>query len=189
MAAIALAIVLTACSGEPAPPVPVATPAAPPPVAPPARLAPPPAPALCTVLAAVVASESEGFAPLRGRALAAERWLGRATLPGTERCTIEGERWPRARYSCAGGVFAASGRDDAGAAFEALAGELGECLESPIWFPRAWQRGTAFDFAMGERLQAWTDRSTFPPSQVVLKVQQDAAGAVYRVQLDLEAAP
>jgi hypothetical protein len=182
--------VLAACQGEPAPPPPVAGPAAPPPAAPPpARLAPPPGPALCTVLAAVVASELEAFAPLRGRALAAERWLGRATLPGTEHCTIEGERWPRARYSCAGAAFAASARDDAGAAFEALAGELGECLESPIWFPRAWQRGTAFDFAMGERLQAWTDRSTFPPSQVVLKVQQDVAGDVYRVQLDLEAAP
>ena len=42
---------------------------------------------------------------------------------------------------------------------------------------------------MGERLQTWTDHSTSPPSQVVLKVQQDATGGVYRVLLDLEAVP
>ena len=42
---------------------------------------------------------------------------------------------------------------------------------------------------MGERLQAWTDRSTAPPSQVVLKVQQDAAGPTYRLKLNLEAVP
>lgn len=144
---------------------------------------------LCGVLAAVVATESEGFAQLRGRPLAAERWLGRETLPGTERCTIEGEAWPGARYSCAGASFAAARRDAADGAFDALADELDQCLESPIWFPRNWQRGTAFDFAMGERLQAWTDHSTAPPSQVVLKVQQDATGRVYRVQLHLEAVP
>jgi hypothetical protein len=189
-AATAFAVVLAACQGEPATAPAATTLAAPPPAAPPPEgLAPPPEPALCTVLAAVVATESEGFARMRGRALAAERWLARETLPGTERCTIEGETWPRTRYSCAGASFAASGRDDAGAAFEALAAQLGECLDSPIWFPRAWQRGTAFDFAMGERLQAWTDHSTSPPSQVVLKVQQDAGGDFYRVQLDLQAAP
>jgi hypothetical protein len=137
----------------------------------------------------VVAAESEGFARLRGRPLGGARWRARTTLPGTERCTIEGEAWPRARYSCAGAAFAANGPDEAAAAFEALAGELGQCLDSPIWFPRTWQRGTAFDFAMGERLQAWTDRSTAPPSQVVLKVQQDVEEQVYRVQLDLEAVP
>jgi hypothetical protein len=189
-AATGFAVTLAACQGERATAPAAATLAAPPPVAPPpAGLAPPPQPGLCTVLAAVVATESEGFARLRGRALAAERWLGRETLPGTERCTIEGETWPHARYSCAGASFAAWGRDDAGAAFEALADELGECLESPIWFPRAWQQGTAFEFAMGERLQAWTDPSTAPPSQVVLKVQHDAGGDFYRVQLDLEAVP
>jgi hypothetical protein len=42
---------------------------------------------------------------------------------------------------------------------------------------------------MGERLQAWTDRTTRPPSQVVLKVQQDAASHAYRVKLNLEAVP
>ena len=137
----------------------------------------------------MVATESEGFARLRGRPLAPARWLGREILPGTERCTIEGEAWPRARYSCAGASFAAARRGVAAGAFEVLADELEQCLESPIWFPRAWHRGTAFDFAMGERLQAWTDHSTSPPSQVVLKVQQDATGALYRVQLDLEALP
>jgi hypothetical protein len=42
---------------------------------------------------------------------------------------------------------------------------------------------------MGERLQAWTDRTTSPPSQVVPKVQRDAAGRAYRVRLDLAAEP
>jgi hypothetical protein len=42
---------------------------------------------------------------------------------------------------------------------------------------------------MGERLQAWTDYSTAPPSQVVLKVQQDASGHAYRVRLDPQAVP
>ena len=166
------------------------TPGLPTAAASPVAATPPPAkPDLCRVLAVVVATETEGFARLRGRALAPERWRGRETLPGTERCTIDGEEWPRARYSCAGAAFSAARRADVGAAFEALADQLGACLDSPIWFPRAWQRGTAFDFAMGERLQAWTDHSTFPPSQVVLKVQQDATGGFYRVQLDLEALP
>ena len=35
----------------------------------------------------------------------------------------------------------------------------------------------------------WTDYSTSPPSQVVLKVQQDATGRAYRVKLDLQAVP
>ena len=146
-------------------------------------------PQLCSVLAAVVATEAEGFAGLRGRPLGAGQWLGRQTLPGTERCTVEGEVWPRARYSCAGSVSAAGGRDRARGAFEALADELDQCLDSPIWFPRSWQRGKAFAFAMGERLQAWTDYSTQPPSQVVLRVQRDPSGRAYRVKLDLEAVP
>ena len=184
-----LAVVLTACQSDPAAVPAAVVSAAPPPAAAPAADVQPAESGLCTALAAVVATESEGFARLRGRALTAGRWLGRETLPGTERCTIEGEAWPRARYSCAGVSFAAARRGDAGAAFEALADQLGECLESPIWFPHTWLRGTAFDFAMGERLQAWTDHSTAPPSQVVLKVQQDATGDFYRVQLDLEAVP
>jgi hypothetical protein len=40
---------------------------------------------------------------------------------------------------------------------------------------------------MGERLQTWTDQSTAPPSQVVLKVQQDIDDQGYRLKLDLEA--
>jgi hypothetical protein len=177
--------VLAACQGEAVAPTADPTPAPPPSAGP----VPPDEPRLCRILATVVATESEGFARLRGRPLAAERWLGRETLPGTERCTIEGEAWPRARYSCAGASIAAARRDAAWRAFAALADELDQCLESPIWFPRTWQRGTVFDFAMGERLQAWTDHSTAPPSQVVLKVQQDATGRAYRVQLDLEAVP
>jgi hypothetical protein len=146
-------------------------------------------PQLCTALANFVASEPAGFASLRGRPLAAGQWLGRAILPGTERCTIEGEAWPRARYSCDGAALGVDERDGAEGTFEALAADLDECLDSPIWFPRTWRRGSAFEFAMGERLQAWTDHSTSPPSQVVLKVQQDANGSAYRVKLDVQTVP
>ena len=186
-----MALALTACQGEPAapeaePPAAVAhAPNGAPAAGPSARREP----RLCTVLANVVASEPEGFARLRGRPLGAGQWLARATLPGTERCTIEGAAWPGARYSCAGAPFGAARERGAQGAFEALADDLDQCLDSPIWFPRSWQRGSAFEFAMGERLQAWTDYSTSPPSQVVLKVQQDATGRAYRVKLDLQAVP
>jgi hypothetical protein len=187
----ALVIVLTACQGPPAPPVADASPAvagaptAAPDAGPPAREEP----RLCTVLASVIASEEEAFARLRGQPLAKGQWLGRATLPGTERCTIEGEAWPAARYSCAGAPFATTQQNGAEGAFETLAAELDQCLDSPIWFPRTWRRGSAFEFAMGERLQAWTDYSTAPPSQVVLKMQQDATGNAYRMMVDLQAIP
>jgi hypothetical protein len=188
----ALVALLSACQGEPAAPGADAAlqMAVPVPSAPPAAVAQVrEEPELCTVLAHVVASEPEGFSRLRGRSLAAGQWLGRATLPGTERCTVEGEAWPAVRYACAGAPLAADGRDGARGAFEVLADELDQCLGSPIWYPRDWQRGSAFEFAMGERLQAWTDHSTSPPSQVVLKVQQDATGDAYRVKLDVEAVP
>jgi hypothetical protein len=187
----ALVIVLTACQGAPAPPVAGASPAvlraptAAPGAGPHAREEP----RLCTVLASVVASEPEGFARLRGRPLAKGQWLGRATLPGTERCTIEGEAWPAARYSCAGAPFATTRQNGAEGAFETLAAELDQCLDSPIWFPRTWRRGSAFEFAMGERLQAWTDYGSAPPSQVVLKMQQDATSNAYRIKVDLQAVP
>ena len=173
-----LALLLAACQGDPAAPAVSASPSTAP-----ARIAAPSAgppapggPRLCTVLARVLDSEPQGFARLRGRPLGAGQWRGRAPLPGTQRCTIEGAAWPTARYSCAGAPLGAAGRNGARGAFEALAHELDRCLHSPIWFPRSWQRGSAFEFAMDERLQAWTDYSTSPPSQVVLKVQQDDSG-------------
>jgi hypothetical protein len=188
----ALAVALTACQGEPAPD---AEPA-PAPVAPAAPSTPPGAgppmaheAELCTVLASVVASEPAGFAPLRGRPFAAGQWLGRTILPGTERCVAEGEAWPMARYSCDGALLAVDRGGGAQGTFEAFAADLDQCLGSPIWFPRTWRRGSAFEFAMGERLQAWTDHSTSPPSQVVLRVQQDAEGAAYRVKLDVQTVP
>jgi hypothetical protein len=186
----ALLLVLCACQGEPAAPVaePPATltRAAPQPAA---GLPVRPEPELCATLAGVIATEPDGFARLRSERLATESWLGGATLPGTERCTIEGEAWPRARYLCVGPRIGAGYREGAARAFDALARELDQCLDRPIWFPRSWDRGGTFEFAMGERLQTWTDRTTKPPSQVVLKVQQDAASRAYRVKLNLEAVP
>jgi hypothetical protein len=137
---------------------------------------------LCTVLAAVMATESEGFARLRSGRLAAERWLGRELSAAPSKA----KRGPGARYVCVGPRLGAEGRDHAELAFDALARELEQCLEKPIWFPRDWERGERFEFAMGERLQA---RTSAPRSQVVPKVQQDAAGQAYRVKLDLAAVP
>jgi hypothetical protein len=143
---------------------------------------------LCAVLVSVAANDATGFSGLRGTRLGAGRWVGTATLPGTERCRIEGQAWPRARYVCDGEVFEAEGRDLAEAEFEMLAGEIDQCLEKPIWFPRDWRRSEPFEFAMGERLQAWIDGSTSPPSTVVLKVHQDLIRHDYRLRLALETA-
>jgi hypothetical protein len=183
-------LVLAGCQDAPPPP-----PASPAPQAPAATvdLGPPAAAAaapvereLCEVLPGVLATEPEGFARLRARPVAADRWLGSQTLPGTERCTIEGVAWPRARYTCATRRFLIDNRDCAEARFEALAATIDACLSKPIWFPRDWQKGEPFQFAMGERLQAWTDQSVSPPSQVVLKMQQDLDRQGYRLQLNLE---
>jgi hypothetical protein len=186
----ALLLALCACQGAPpAPrdePPPALARAAPRPEAAPSL---PREPELCAILAGVVAAEMDGFARLRSRQLSAESWLGRATLPGTERCTIEGAAWPRARYLCVGPRIGAAERDGAARMFDSLARELDQCLEQPIWFPRSWHRGEAFAFAMGERLQTWTDRTTRPATQVVLKVQQDATSHAYQVRLNLEPVP
>lgn len=190
LACLAL-ILLIGCQAEPEPPgQPLGPPArlvdrAPP--APAAPVAPPPD--LCAALAGIVATETDGFATLRAEPVAARSWRGRAVPPGTERCTIEGDAWPHARYLCAGAPFATGQRDGAQAAYQALVRKVDQCLTSPIWFPRDWRRGEPFEFAMGERLQTWTDHSTLPPSQVVLKVQQDLTSRAYQVQLSLEAVP
>jgi hypothetical protein len=141
------------------------------------------------VLSAILATDAEAFAGQRASPIAAGRWHGRAIVPGTERCTIEGEAWPRARYACVSQPFPADNRDGAEASFVALAGEIDQCLSKPIWFPRRWQRGEPFEFALGERLQTWTDQSTAPPSQVVLKVQQDLDRSGYALKLSLETVP
>jgi hypothetical protein len=141
------------------------------------------------VLSGILAADAEGFARLRASPIAAGRWLGRAIVPGTERCTIEGEAWPRARYACVSPPFHSDHRDGAEASYEALVGEIDQCLSKPIWFPRRWQRGEPFEFAMGERLQTWTDQSTAPPSQVVLKLQQDLDRSGYALRLSLETVP
>ena len=185
---VGLASALAACQAPPAlPPPPVAAAATPfdsgPPASPPAVQV---EPELCDVLPGVVAAEAEGFAPLRATRITAGRWLGSKTLPGTERCTVEGDAWPRASYSCASRRFGDDNRDGAEARFDALARDLDACLGKPIWFPRDWQRGEPFQFAMGERLQTWTDQTTTPPSQVVLKMQQDLDRQGYQLKLNLE---
>jgi hypothetical protein len=181
-------LALAACAATP-PPSPPPAPRAPSAtfdLGPPAAPAVPVEHALCDVLPGVLATEAEGFARLRSSPVAADRWLGSQTLPGTERCTIEGDAWPRARYVCASRRFLIDNRDRAEARFQALAQTIDECLKKPIWFPRDWQKGEPFQFAMGERLQAWTDQSVQPPSQVVLKMQQELDRHGYRLQLNLE---
>ncbi len=182
-------LALSACRAAPAPaPAP-----APPTAATSADLGPPAAPAapaereFCDVLPGVLATEGDGFARLRAKPVAADSWLGSQTLPGTQRCTIEGDTWPRARYTCTSRPYQSANRERAEGRFEALAQTIDECLSKPIWFPRSWRKGEPFEFAMGERLQTWTDLSVSPPSQVVLKIQQDLDRRGYRLQLNLEA--
>lgn len=147
---------------------------------------PPPERELCTVLAGLMAREPQGFARLRGEPLAHERWRALETLPGTERCTIEGEAWPRARFLCAGEAFAPESEAFVRTRFENLAEEIDRCLDKPIWFPRAWQKGELMQFAMGERMQTWLDQSTSPPTAVVLKVHRELTSNDYRLKLSLE---
>ncbi len=184
------ALALAACQASEKPQAPPPEPAPPtldsgPPAAAPLFAAEPQR-ELCPALAGVIATESDGFAKLRASQIGAASWLGRDTLPGTERCTIEGEAWPRARYACASESYQAGGRDGADARFDALARAIDRCLSQPIWFPRDWQKGAPFQFAMGERLQTWTDQSTQPPFQVVLRMQQDIDRRSYQLRLDLE---
>jgi hypothetical protein len=136
------------------------------------------------MLTRLVEAEATGYAALRGTPLGAESWSGRARLPGTERCVIEGDAWPRARYECAGRLVPTGERERVESPFAALSGQIDACLGKPSWFPRSWQKNEPFDFAMGERQQTWTDLSS-PPSAVVLKLQQGLSGRDYRVQLDL----
>ncbi|HSA80264.1 MAG TPA: hypothetical protein VLE23_05540 [Geminicoccaceae bacterium] len=190
-AALWLAILaLAACQGPPESPPPeqpeAARPA--PDLGPPAAATRAPIEReLCVVLAGVLAAEPDGFARLRAARVANDRWLGRETLPGVGPCTVEGEAWPRARYACASEPFQAHTREGAHARFAALSADIDRCLSKPIWFPREWQKGEPFEFAMGERLQTWTDQSTAPPTQVVLKVQEDIDDHGYQLKLDLEA--
>lgn len=183
--ALALVAALAACASEPEPPPP------PPPEPPVTRYQAPAAPApvpqreLCPVLAALLA-EDNGFAELRGEALAEERWLAREVLPGTRSCTIEGDGWPRATYQCVSGSLG-SDRTVVEGEFEHLAAEIDRCLARPSWFPRSWDRGQAFTFAMGERQVAWTDDGTRPPSTVILKVQQDLVRRDYELQVSVGA--
>jgi hypothetical protein len=140
-----------------------------------AAAAPGPDP-FCTALTGVIEAGPDGFAALRGQRQGNEIWTGRTTLPGTERCVIEGDAWPRARYECAG---PAEQHARAASQFARLSARIDACLGA------GWQRHAPRDFAMGERQQTWTDRSTVPPWAVVLKLQRGLSGNDYRVRLDL----
>jgi hypothetical protein len=178
------ACLVLGCAGEKAPPEPVEVAAAPP-----IRLAPvePREMArqrdLCEVMAGLLAHEPGGFTGLRGETIAAERWAAEEAVPGLGECVIEGSAWPRARFVCASQRL---GPDQAHARFERLAAEIDGCLGQPSWFPRSWEKGSRFEFAMGERQQAWLDQTTVPPTAVVLGVQQDLVHWDYRLLLNLQ---
>lgn len=146
----------------------------------------PPPPAFCSSLASMVAREPDGYAQLRGAPLADEHWRAAVTLPGTENCTIEGAGWPRARVSCEGRLLDGDDRGRIEAEFERMAQEIDACLARPSWFPRVWERGQLFEFAMAERQLAWLDQSTTPPTAVVLKAQQDLASQDFQIKVNLE---
>jgi hypothetical protein len=139
---------------------------------------------LCEVIAGLLAQEAGGFTRLRGQTIADERWAAETTVPGLGDCVIEGSAWPRARFVCASPRLQP---DQAHARFDRLAAKIDRCLTRPSWFPRIWEKGTRFEFAMGERQQAWLDQTTTPPTAVVLGVQQDLVHWDYRLLLNLQA--
>lgn len=182
-----LVLLLVGCAGEPEPALVAAPP--PPPPAPdvaPAAIEPDPPPAFCPTLAAIMAREDDGYAQLRAEPLGAEHWQAAAELPGLERCAIEGAEWPRARISCSSGLIAAPSRERIIDEFEGMVARVDNCLRRGFWFPRDWQRGHLFEFAMDERQLTWIDASSNPPSAVVLKVQQDLGTQDYLLKLQLE---
>jgi hypothetical protein len=137
---------------------------------------------LCEVMAGLLAQEQGGFIQLRGRTIAAERWAAEQSVPGLGDCVIEGSAWPRARFVCASRRLTP---DQAHAKFNRLAAEIDRCLTGSSWLPRSWEKGSRFEFAMGERQQAWLDQSSAPPTAVVLGVQQDLVHWDYRLLLNL----
>lgn len=183
---LALCAPLASCAARMPPEAPPSPP--PPPIA---RAAPTPAlpripqATFCNVLTGLLEAEHDGFEALRGQPQGSESWAGRRTVPGTERCVVEGDAWPRARYECAGAPVRPDQRDRAASQFALLSEQIDACLGKPSWFPRTWHRNEPFHFAMGERQQTWTDLSTLPPSAVVLKLQRGLSGRDYRVRLDL----
>jgi hypothetical protein len=185
---LVLGTLLTACAARTSPP-PAPPDPAPPPVA---RVAPTPIEprrisqaTFCNVLTLLLEAERDGFAALRGEPLGSESWAGRQTMPGTERCVVEGDAWPRARYECAAAPVRESQQERAASQFALLSEQIDACLAKPSWFPRTWHKNEPFEFAMGERQQTWTDLSTLPPSAVVLKLQRGLSGDDYRVRLNL----
>jgi hypothetical protein len=180
------ACLLLGCAGPKPPPEPMGAAV----VSPPIRLAPaaPRASArqqrdLCEVMGGLLAHETGGFIRLRGETIAAERWAAEETIPGLGDCVIEGSAWPRARVVCASQRL---GPDQTHTRFDRLAAEIDRCLRQPSWFPRSWEKGSRFEFAMGERQQAWLDQTTVPPTAVVLGVQQDLVHWDYRLLLNLQ---
>ena len=145
-----------------------------------------PEPEFCPSLVSMMAREADGYAQLRGAPVGRARWQAAAGLPGVERCTVEGEAWPRARISCSSNRIARTGREQALGRFDAIAERIDDCLQRGFWFPRDWRRGQLFEFAMDERQLAWVDESSIPPSTVVLKVQQDLASNDYLLKVNLE---
>ena len=185
---IAVALLLAACAAEPPPPVEFTEP---PPVSRPSTSPVPVAlgprePELCPRLANMMAREGDGYAQLRAAPVGRQRWQAASVLPGVERCTVEGEAWPRARVSCSSHLIGRSGRDQILDRFEAMADRIDACLKRGFWFPRTWRRGRLFEFAMDERQLAWVDEASVPPSTVVLKVQQDLESQDYLLKVNLE---
>lgn len=143
----------------------------------------------CGSLAGLLTEEAEAYRGIRGTAVAPGTWRATRTLAGSERCTVEGAARPLALVSCEGPVHDAADPGRALVAFDRMAEEIDRCLARPSFFPRDFERGELFEFAMNERQIAWLDRSAVPPTAVVLKVQQDLVSRDYRIRINLESAP
>lgn len=180
-----LVLLLAACGSEPEPVPPPAPVVASLPPAPRPRPPEPEPSELCPALAALMAGHQDGFATARREPLTEDVWRADPVLPGTDRCTIEGDRWPRARLLCASEGYAPGG-SEIRRTFEAIEDEVDQCLGKPFWFPRAWEKGRRFEFALGEQQVSWLDQSTAPPTAVVLQVHQDIVSRAYELRFNLE---
>jgi hypothetical protein len=158
------------------------------------RLPPPPAGApiedlasrrdrFCRALAQIVDAESAGFAPLRGPDAGESLWDGVVVPPELRACTIDGDSYPGASYVCRGEAIAGGSGNLLGAEYVALAAEVDDCLQRPIWYPRSWRQGQDFVFAGGERQMIWRDGSTGPKPTVALKIEEDIGQGLFFLRL------
>ena len=188
LALLALLLALASCGGE-----------RPPPERP--EPAPPPAPAptpdepengrarlseealFCRAVTRIVDAEASGYSALRGEPRGSRRWEGSVVPPGMTACEIEGRSHPGAEYVCRGETLHGRNAELLLPAFERTGRLLDACFERATWFPRVWERGKVFTFALGERQQMWRDVASYPKPAVTLKIEEDFDAGNFLIRL------